>query len=103
MNRVKFVREDIYNFIKSFDNKFVAKIFALLEVLDESGIYLGSRNLKKITGEIYELRISGKVQVRIFCCFKDNKIYLLHAFVKKTQKIPKNELYTAINRLRHLH
>lgn len=100
MKRVWFVNNDVFDFIKSFDNKFSAKIFRLLEVLDEAGLYLGSKKLKKVTNEIYELRINGKIQVRIFCCFKNDFIYVLHGFVKKTQKIPKNELETAVHRLR---
>lgn len=100
MNRIIFVTDDTYNFIKSFDNKISSRIFSLLELLNETGLYLGSKKLKKVTNEIYELRINSKVQVRIFCCFKNELIYVLHGFIKKTQKIPKTELQTAIQRLK---
>lgn len=100
MNRIIFVTDDTYNFIKSFDNKISSRIFRLLELLDETGLYLGSKKLKKVTNEIYELRISSKTQVRIFCCFKNDLIYVLHGFIKKTQKIPKSELQTATYRLK---
>ncbi|MCC2624625.1 MAG: Phage derived protein Gp49-like [Burkholderiales bacterium] len=33
---------------------------------------------------------------------KSNQIWVLHSFVKKTQKIPKNELDIANERLREL-
>lgn len=100
MNRIHFVKDDTYDFIKSLDNKISAKIFRMLEMLDEVGMYLDPTKLKKVNQEIYELRVVGKLQVRIFCCFKNDLIYILHGFVKKTQKIPKNELQIAMHRLR---
>src|SRR3989344_9129791 len=101
MNRVKFIRDDTYEFIKSFDNNLAFKIFGLLEILDQLGINLGPPKLKKITKEIYELRIVGKISVRILCTFSGNYIYILHGFIKKTQKIPIKELEKAIHRLKY--
>ena len=103
MNRVKFLRDDTYNFLRSFDDNLSTKIFGLLEILDELGINLGPPKLKKITKEIYELRIIGKISIRILCSFWGSEIYILHAFIKKSQKIPQKELETAIHRLRYLH
>jgi len=102
VNRVKFIKNDTYDFIKSFDDNLTTKIFGLLEILDQLGVYLGSPKLKKITKKIYELRIVGKISVRILCTFFGNEIYILHAFIKKSQKIPPKELERAIHRLRYL-
>ena len=102
MNRVKFIRDDTYEFVKSFDNNLALKIFGLLEILDQLGTHLGSPKLKKITKEIYELRIMGKISVRILCTFHKGEIYILHGFIKKTQKIPIKELDKAIHRLKYL-
>ena len=52
MNRIKFVKNDTYNFLKSFDDSLVAKIFGLLEILDELGTHLGPPKLKKINKDI---------------------------------------------------
>ncbi len=103
MNRTKFVRDDTYNFLKSLDDDLATKVFGLLEILDELGVYLGPPKLKKITKEVYELRILGKISVRILCSFFGGDIYILHAFIKKSQKIPKKELEKAIHRLMYLH
>jgi len=102
MNRVKFLKDDTYNFLKSFNDELSTKIFGLLEILDELGIHLGPPKLKKITKEIYELRIVGKISIRILCSFFGGEIYILHAFIKKSQKIPLKELETAIHRLTYL-
>lgn len=99
MNRTKFLRDDTYDFLKSFDNDLSTKIFGLLEILDELGMRLGPPKLKKITRDIYELRVVGKLQIRILCSFFKGEILILHAFIKKSQKIPKRELEKAIHRL----
>ncbi len=52
---------------------------------------------------IYELRVLGGLSVRIFYTFYNDNIWVLHAFIKKSQKIPKKELEIVINRLSYLH
>ena len=52
MNRTRFVKDDTYDFLKSFDDDLVSKIFGLLEALDELGVYIGPSKLKKITKDI---------------------------------------------------
>jgi phage-related protein len=73
-----------------------------LEILDELGIHLGPPKLKKVTKEIYEVRIIGKNSIRILCCFCHNEIWILNAFVKKSQKLPQKEIKKAIHRLKYL-
>jgi phage-related protein len=103
MNRIKFIRDDTYNFLKSLDDDLATKVFGLLEILNQLGVHLGPPKLKKITREIYELRIVGKISIRILCTFFGDEIYILHAFIKKSQKIPHKDLEKAIHRLMYLH
>lgn len=103
MDRTKFVKNDTYNFLKSFDDNLVIKIFGLLEILDELGVHLGPPKLKKVTKDIHELRIVGKISIRILCHLSHDEIFILHTFVKKSQKMPKKDLEKAINRLGYLH
>jgi phage-related protein len=103
MNRVKFIRDDIYDYLLSFDDNTVAKIVGDLELLDELGLALGPPKSKKIFKNIYELKTIGNISIRTLYTFRSNSIFILHVFVKKSQKIPKKELKTAINRLKYLH
>lgn len=103
MNRVEFTSKEVYNFLLSFDDETVAKILGNLELLDELGYLLRPPRSKMIRKNLYELRISGNVSVRIFYTFYKNKIFVLHSFVKKSQKIPQQELKKVINILRQLH
>jgi len=55
---------------------------------------------KKLTSNLFELRIRGRVEVRILYTFIRKDIYLLHAFKKKQQKTPREAIGLAKRRLR---
>jgi phage-related protein len=57
---------------------------------------------KKIVADIFELRVRGQQEVRIFYCFYKNQIHLLSGFVKKSQKTPAKEIQKAVNKFRDL-
>lgn len=40
--------------------------------------------------------------MRIFYSYQQGKFYLLHIFSKKTQKLPKKEIKTALDRLKQI-
>jgi phage-related protein len=103
MNRVKFLRDDIQAFLLSFDGPTVAKIINSLEILDDFGEKIRPPRSKKVARNIYELRVLANLSVRIFYTFHNDNIWVLHAFIKKTQKIPSKELRLVINRLKYLH
>lgn len=102
MNRVKFLRDDIQTFLLSFDDSIVSKIISSLELLDELGEQIRPPRSKKIVKNIYELRIVSNLSVRIFYTFYKEDIWILHAFIKKSKKIPPKELKMAVNRLNYL-
>lgn len=99
MKRVKFIRDDIQTFLLLFDDSTVSKVINSLELLDELGEKIRPPRSRKIAKNVYELRILGNLSVRIFYTFHDESIWILHAFVKKSQKIPLKELEIVINRL----
>lgn len=88
--------------IKSLLPQTIAKVIRTLDLLEKYGSFLNMPHSKKLTSEIYELRIRGKQEIRILYAFLGNDIYLLHAFKKQSQKTPSKEINTAINRLRVL-
>ena len=102
MNRVEFALDEVYNFLLSFDDDTVAKILDDLEILDEVGHLLRPPKSKMVVKDLYELRVLGNLSIRIFYTFYKNKIFVVHAFVKKTQKTPKKEIDKALNILKHL-
>lgn len=63
------------------------------------GPFLKPPDIKKLRDKLYELRIPGKSKVRIFYAIMKGEYYLLHAFMKKSQKTPTRELKVAIDRM----
>ncbi|MEK9181921.1 MAG: type II toxin-antitoxin system RelE/ParE family toxin [Patescibacteria group bacterium] len=102
MHRIKFIRDDIQDFLLSFDDSTVSKVVNSLELLDELGEQIRPPRSKKVAKNIYELRVLSNLSVRIFYTFYKNNIWILHAFIKKSSKIPPKELEIVINRARLL-
>lgn len=75
-----------------------AKITHLIDLLEKHGSMLGMPHAKKLTTNLYELRVRGKEEMRIVYGFKQQTIYLLHAFKKQKQKTPHKDLETAVKR-----
>lgn len=92
----------VEEFIKNQQPQGQAKILHHLNLLQQYGPQLGMPHSKILGSGVYELRIRGKEEVRIFYCFNKRTIYLLHAFKKQTDKIPSKELTTAIERCKSI-
>lgn len=74
------------------------KILAYIQGLAMYGTRIGKPIVKHIDGSIWELR---PIKNRIFFFYwKDNKIVLLHYFIKKSQKTPKKEINKARRNLK---
>lgn len=82
-------------FLKKQPEKVQNKIFKIIEAIETLERVPGNY-LKKLVGTngLYEARIQlGSDIWRIFCFFDEGKlVILLNGFIKKTQKMPKNEL-----------
>jgi phage-related protein len=95
----------VLNFMQFLSPKKRAKIEKEIDLLELHGIYLPYPYTRKIRGDRYkdlcELRISSdKSQFRIiYFLYMKNVFVLIHAFCKKKQKTPKNELEIARGRM----
>ncbi len=92
----------VKEFINGTDVKMRAKIYGLLEILEEKGNLLREPYSKHLEEGIFELRCkygSDITRVLYFFYF-GNKIVLTNGFVKKTQKTPRSEIILAKERRR---
>ncbi len=92
----------VEKFVQSLEKSTIAKVLRTIDLLKEFGPKLGMPHSKKVKKNLFELRIRGAQEVRIFYAFHKNSAVLLHGFIKKSQKISKRELLTALQRLRGL-
>ncbi len=101
---LEYYSEDVEESILSLPDGLLARYLRLTDLMIEFGPNLGLPHTKAIKGGLFELRVKSKEGiVRVFyCTILKNKIYMLHIFIKKSQKIPKKELKIAFSRLKEV-
>lgn len=92
----------VETFIEGLDEKEIAKVIRTIELLEEFGNNLGMPHSRHMSEGLLELRVRGIREIRIFYCFHKNKVVLLHACIKKTQKTLDKELARARETKAHL-
>lgn len=92
-------QKPVEDFISSLQPNTIAKLIRQIDLLEEFGPNLGMPNAKPIGGGLYELRVRGKQEVRIVYIFMHKRrIYLLHGFLKKTQRISNKDWRLVLER-----
>jgi len=89
----------VERFIFTLEDLTIAKVLRTIDLLEKFGYRLGMPHSKKVANNLFELRVRGKQEVRIFYLFSGSKATLFHSFVKKAQKTPKKELAIALKKL----
>lgn len=89
--------QPVKDYIGDLPDRERAKVKALIDHLSEK-VVLNEPHTKKMTGYsgLYELRPGAH---RIFYCYHEGKVVLLHAFRKKSDKTPQREIETAYHRM----
>ncbi|MEX0934968.1 MAG: type II toxin-antitoxin system RelE/ParE family toxin [Candidatus Paceibacterota bacterium] len=94
--------QPVEKFIRSLQPRLEARVHRMIDVLSAADGNLGMPYSRKIDTDLFELRITGNNHVRIFYTYQKNAVVLLHAFKKKSGRIPKKEIDTALARLKQL-
>jgi len=92
--KILFTKE-IITFLERLNSKDRVRIDRIKELFESYGFQIGPKYIKKIRDNLWELR-AGKI--RIFLCIRGDFAYGVHAFYKKTQKLPKQEIRLSIKR-----
>jgi phage-related protein len=90
--------------ILALPDTLLARFIKMTEIMQEFGPNIGMPHTKTIGNGLFELRLKGKEGIaRIFYCTLINKrIYLLHSFIKKTEKTPLKDLQLAELRMKEV-
>ncbi len=94
------VREEI----EAWPVDLLARCDELLDILEDHGPQLREPHSKAMGDGLFELRPKSRSGIgRAFYCYCSGKVItILHVFVKKTQKTPKQELAKARKRLKEV-
>jgi len=101
---IEYYSKNVEGSILSLPDGLLARYLRLTDLMIEFGPNLGLPHTKAIKSDLFELRVKSKEGIaRVFyCTILRNKIYMLHIFIKKSQKIPKKELKIAFLRLKEV-
>lgn len=93
---------EVIKFIESLEDSTILKVFKTIELLKEFGSQLRLPHSKSLGKGLFELRIRGHQETRLFYGYHKNRAVLIHGFIKSSFYIPKKEINLALSRLRHL-
>jgi phage-related protein len=102
--KISFFDQKVESKTLHFPAGILANLLHILEMIEEFGPALGVPYTASMGGGLFEIRAKGKEGIgrSLFCTVKGREIVILHSFIKKTQKTPKNELEMARKRLKEL-
>ncbi len=92
----------VKDFIESLQKKDKAKIFRIFQNIEQYGLLSVLPHIKRLTKtSFWEIRILGQNNIRIiYVSFTKESIFVLHGFLKKTQKTSNKELNIALVRFK---
>ncbi len=99
---IVFFNNKTQKFFESLDKQVRPRTVRTFELLEQYGNHLGMPHSKALGGGLFELRIVGLTHIRFIYTFYKNKIWMLHACVKKTNRLPKSDLDYARKQLTQL-
>lgn len=90
----------VEEFLDSVNVKMRAKIYGLMEILQEKGNLLREPYSKHLEDGIFELRckFGSDITRVLYFFYYEGKIIMTNGFVKKTRKTPKEEIQLAKDR-----
>jgi phage-related protein len=92
----------VKEFIERLEKKTYARALKSITMLCDFGPFVRMPYSKKVGSHLFELRIKGAESIRILYVQVNQVYYLVHAFKKKTDRIPAREIKTALDRTREL-
>ena len=94
--------EPVRDWLKSLPREEMKKIGAEIKTV-QFGWPLGMPLVRKMEANLWEVRVKLDNKIaRVLFTVEDENMILLHGFIKKSQKTPKNELLIAKKRLANL-
>ena len=93
--------EPVKEFILNQSDGAIGEILHVFDLLYRFNLSLGKPYVEKVEGRIWELRIkhSSDFYRILYFTFSGKKFILLHALVKKSDKLPTRDIQLAIKRM----
>lgn len=101
---IHYYNKDLEDDLLSLPETLLARYIRLTELMRGYGPHIGMPHTKALGNGLFELRLKGKEGIArvMYCTLIEKEIYMLHVFMKKTDKIPLKELKLAKKRLKEV-
>ena len=99
---VVLVHPNAQRFVQGLEKRTKAKVARHVDLLETYNYKLKEPFTKKLVSNLFELRIRGEQEIRLFYTFKHETVYIVSGFIKKTQKTPKKEIEKSIRLIKTL-
>ena len=102
--RIRYSSLEVQETVMALPVTLQARYINLTRRMTEFGPNLGLPHTDAFGGGLFELRLKGAEGIArvFFCTMIEQKIVMLHSFIKKTQKTPEKELKLAKQRMKEL-
>lgn len=96
--------DGVQNDILKMPPRIQARMLRLLELIESYGANLGAPHTAPLGNGLFEIRAKASEGIAraLFCYSQGKRVYVLHAFVKKSQKLPMKELHLAQARMKEI-
>jgi phage-related protein len=97
----KAVEEELLSLPKDMQARFL-RISELLQSFGPQ--YVGMPHVRPLSNKLWEMRLVGREGIAraLYVVAPGRRLVVLHTFIKKTQKTPRQALETAIRRLKEI-
>ena len=102
--QIDYFSEEVQGDILALPDTLAARYIVLTRRMEALGPNLGEPHTKAFGHGLFELRLKGAEGItRVFyCTVVGKRIFMLHCFVKKSQKTPQTDLNLAITRMKEV-
>lgn len=104
MYTIEYYSEGVQDEILALPDGLLARYFNLTDRMLVFGANLGEPHTSPMSKGLFELRLKSQEGIArvMYCTLVGKRIVMLHSFVKKTQKTPKQDLNLALDRMKEV-
>jgi phage-related protein len=102
---VLFLNAAVVAEIEALPDDMRARIGRFIKIIQETGLHALPRDsVKHLEGKLWELRVTGRdgISRAIYLTASGERVVILRAFIKKTQKTPRREIEIARQRAKEV-
>ena len=102
--KIEYYSEEVQGEVLALPDTLAARYIVLTRRMEALGPNLGEPHTKPFGHGLFELRLRGAEGIaRVFyCTVVGKRIFILHCFIKKTQKTPQVDLTLATTRMKEV-